>query len=204
MTDDDLTSLKNYEQILDIQAEDPSIKLIADSIYDKEKDRPGSRSREKIYDVSWPGFGCEIAFRYAIPRAQIVNLGVIKHSDTTYQNLQRDVLLDGEYIAIKGLDRTNYRTRVWISEEQQKSIQRCAKFCSKLVFMSYIPKGNRSYLFSATGVITNLKEFAKNFHGYAKKTENSHSYELDVFVAQKRKIYIDFLDNSVYNQAVLA
>ena len=189
-----------FRSTLNIEAEDPSIGKIADAIYEREKHRYKARTRPQVHDNTWPGFGCEIAFRRAIPRARILNEGVTDLSETTYVNLQRDIMLDDEYIAIKGLDRGGrYKTEVWISEKQRKSIEACAKFCKELVFMSYSPVKDRIYKFSTTGVITDLPAFARDFDKYAKKTGSSYSYEMNVSTAERRGIYIDLLQNSVYN-----
>jgi hypothetical protein len=204
MLQHDIDFLREYRQILDIEVEDPSIEKIANAIYLREKDKPNSRSSDQVHDNTWPGFGAEIAFQRAISRAKILNEGIVDISESTYQNLQRDIVLDERHIAIKSLDRSRYRTQVWISERQKKSIRSCAKFCDELVFMSYVPKGGRRYLYSCTGIISDLAEFSQNFDKYARKTGNSFSYELDVSLAERRGIYLDLIDNSVYNRPISA
>lgn len=204
MLQHDVDSLSNYRETLDIAVEDPSIAKIADAIYLREKGRSNSRLQDQVHNNTWPGFGAEIAFRRAISRAKILNEGIVDLSESTYQNLQRDIVLDGRHIAIKSLDRSKYKTQVWISDAQKKSIRSCANFCDELVFMSYVPKGGRQYLYSCTGIVTNLAEFSSNFDRYARKTDKSFSYELDVSLAERRGIYVDLIDNSVYNHSISA
>ena len=190
----DIDHLRAYRERVDIWQASPIIGTIADVIHERQRGKANSRTCAQVHDNCWPGFGCEVAFKRVIPRASIVNEDVTNISDTTYANLQRDVLLDGVHVAIKGLDRTNYKTDVWISEKQRESIKSCSSFCKELVFMSYLPtQSKREYIFSATSIVTNLEDFATHFDTYAKKTANSHSYLLNVETAIDAGIYINLL-----------
>ena len=190
----DIDHLRAYRENVDISQLSPIIGTIADVIHERQRGKANSRTCAQVHDNCWPGFGCEVAFKRVIPRASIVNEDVANISDTTYANLQRDVLLDGVHVAIKGLDRTNYKTDVWISEKQRESIKSCSSFCKELVFMSYLPtQSKREYIFSATSIVTNLEDFATNFDTYAKKTANSYSYRLNVETAIDAGIYINLL-----------
>lgn len=196
----DYEAVLGMDQLVDVAEANPKIFEIARNIYlRQDRSETGYRSLSTVVQNVLSGFGAEYAFRQIVPSATIKNESVIDIAETSYEDLQTDVVYRGHGIAIKtSIENDTKNERLWwISRRQRESIVASAPFNDYLLVLGCRPTDRNDPECTAfryrSKLLLNIKRLASNFDYWAKTAgADSPSFLLDVDKGIEKGMCLDF------------